>query len=453
MFDFSAPLFWYKLVFAAELMIAEILAVYTLKKKRNFALRASLCVAGIFMFAFLYPLLSYSAWYSTLMFFIFLVITVIGLVICFNESIINLIFCAIIAYTVQHISYETYSLVSLLADFESINVYMPQGAESVTEFTAVSISVYFIIYAVIYWFVWAFVEVRIRSRKELVLNNSYLLVWAAVTVVIDIIFSAIVTYADNGRGSETVTIIFTCSNIVACVLAIGLLFLMLDKNEAQKDLKIISSLWQKDKERYELMRENIEVFNVKCHDIKSQLSALRNINGFVDQNAISEMENTLNMYGVNLKTGNDALDVILAEKHMLCEKNKIKLYCMVDGAALGFISPVNLYSLFGNALQNAIEASLKIDDVRQRVIRLNVKTCANMVSVHVENRMPSEKLDTAGGLPKTTKEDKREHGWGMRSMQLIAEKFGGGISFKAEDGWFFLDIIFPIPTASAASAQ
>lgn len=76
-----------------------------------------------------------------------------------------------------------------------------------------------------------------------------------------------------------------------------------------------------------------------------------------------------------------------------------------------------------------------------------------MVSVHVENRMPSEKLDTAGGLPKTTKEDKREHGWGMRSMQLIAEKFGGGISFKAEDGWFFLDIIFPIPTASAASAQ
>lgn len=52
MFDFSAPLFWYKLIFMAELLISEALATYTLKKKSRFALRAPLSVLGCLAAAF-----------------------------------------------------------------------------------------------------------------------------------------------------------------------------------------------------------------------------------------------------------------------------------------------------------------------------------------------------------------------------------------------------------------
>lgn len=56
-------------------------------------------------------------------------------------------------------------------------------------------------------------------------------------------------------------------------------------------------------------------------------------------------------------TGNDALDAILSEKGLACEQGGIAFRCMADGAAVGFMAPTDIYSLFGNALDNAIEAS------------------------------------------------------------------------------------------------
>lgn len=97
---------------------------------------------------------------------------------------------------------------------------------------------------------------------------------------------------------------------------------MLEKDNVARELITIQMLWKKDKERYELSKENIELLNVRCHDLASQIGALRNINGFVDDNAIIELENALSFYGVNIHTGNDALDVILAEKHILCDKRE-----------------------------------------------------------------------------------------------------------------------------------
>ena len=112
----------------------------------------------------------------------------------------------------------------------------------------------------------------------------------------------------------------------------------------------------------------------------------------------------LTFTGMNIKTGNDALDVILAEKHILCEKKSIRLSCMINGEKLNFISSVKLYSLFGNALQNAIESTEQIEDERKRLIILNVKNKGNFVLVHLENSCPEgEALQVVNGLPQTTK--------------------------------------------------
>ena len=70
MFAFSSPLYWYKMVFMAELLVAEGLATYTLKKRPKFALRAVLCVLGCEALAFLCPVFdfSYNAVYTSFMF-------------------------------------------------------------------------------------------------------------------------------------------------------------------------------------------------------------------------------------------------------------------------------------------------------------------------------------------------------------------------------------------------
>lgn len=88
------------------------------------------------------------------------------------------------------------------------------------------------------------------------------------------------------------------------------------------------------------------------------------------------------------------------------------------------MQPSHIFSLFGNAMENAIEALCKIANEEQRIIFLNVKTQLGMVVIHVENYYQGE-LDFADGLPRTTKGDEYYHGFGVRSIQMVAEKIQG----------------------------
>ena len=107
-----------------ELIIAESLLVFRLKKRKRFALRLTLSLVGCFAFAFLYPIWIYSAIYISVMFFLLFIITLISLYICFDEKILILIFFAIVAYTSQHIAHELYNLVSIVAEFNTVNLYL-----------------------------------------------------------------------------------------------------------------------------------------------------------------------------------------------------------------------------------------------------------------------------------------------------------------------------------------
>lgn len=446
MLDFSSTLFWYKLLFATELLIAEALITYTLNKREHFFVRAGAATLAVYTAAFFFPIAGYNAAYLSFMFFSMFMVTAAALKFCYDESWINVLFCAIIAYTAQHIAYELYSLLTLALELDTINVYLPEQSVSMVQgILAVNMVLYGAVFALVYWFIWAFITVRIRRQRELVFSNFYLFFWVVITIIIDIVFSAIMTY-NMENSSRPVLMIFTFSNIISCVLSLGYQYLMLEKDNTARELKTIQMLWKKDKERYELSKENIELLNIRCHDLKSQISALRNIHGLVDDDAIIELENALSFYGVNIQTGNDALDVILAEKHILCDKKGIRLICMIDGSKLGFISPGKLYSLFGNALQNAIESAEQIEDQEKRLIMVNVKNQGDMIFIHIENSCPvNAALNMVNGIPQTTKRDKREHGFGLRSMKLLCQELGGDISISMEDDRFHLDIVLPVP--------
>ncbi len=444
-FDFDAALFWYKLMFMGELVLAEGLAAYTLKKKRYFAVRVTLCLIGLFAVAFLCPIFYFNAAYSSLMFLLFFGVTLIALKICFEESLVNLLFCAIIAYTTQHIAYIVYNFILSVTGIGTFNVY---GDETVQVFDVFTGLVYAGTYAIIYWFVWAFVEYRVRQQEDLKIGSIKLFVLSATIILIDIVLNAIVVYA-AGERSELVLLSFYLANIINCALALGLQFYLLSNKMLEKEVQTVQSLWLRDKKMYEMSKENIELINIKCHDLRKQIRALHTSEGAVDKAALQEVENAVNMYDSAVKTGNKVLDVVLTEKSLYCEKNNIKLICLADGAKLDFISAWDLYSLFENAIQNAIEAVIKIGDAEKRLIRLKVVGINQFLSIHLENFFPdSEKVEFSGGLPKTTKDDKRYHGFGMRSMQLLAEKHGGGLKAYITGNLFNLDIMIPIKQPS-----
>ena len=136
------------------------------------------------------------------------------------------------------------------------------------------------------------------------------------------------------------------------------------------------------------------------------------------------------------------MDAVLTEKSLLCETRGIELTCMADGKCLGFMDAVDLYTMVGNTLDNAVESAAQLADAEQRTISLMVFSRAGLVFFQVENYYQGE-LRFDGPLPRTSKPDLDRHGFGLKSIQGIAEKYGGLLTVQAEDHIFLLRVTLP----------
>ena len=115
-------------------------------------------------------------------------------------------------------------------------------------------------------------------------------------------------------------------------------------------------------EKHKISAENIAFINMKCHDLKYQIAAIKKISGGEQAENIQELEKAVSVYDLSLKTGNETLDNLLFERSILWDKYHINFTCIADGSQLDFIIPSDIYSLFGNALDNAIESVRLIDE-------------------------------------------------------------------------------------------
>ena len=141
-------------------------------------------------------------------------------------------------------------------------------------------------------------------------------------------------------------------------------------------------------------------------------------------------------------SGNETLDIIMTEKKMLCYQFGIEFNSMVDGSKLSFIDTYDIFSLFGNSLTNAIEAANKLSEGKPRYISLIVKGTEHFTSIHLENSYEGE-IHMEEGIPSTQKDDRLAHGFGIKSIHSIVEKYGGNVTISFDQDIFNLDIFFP----------
>ena len=111
------------------------------------------------------------------------------------------------------------------------------------------------------------------------------------------------------------------------------------------------------------------------------------------------------------------------------------------------LKPTDLSILIGNALDNAIESVEKISDPDKRLIHVSVNRQKGFLRIRVENCYEGD-IRFVAGLPSTRK-DARYHGYGMKSIRSAVEKYNGSMTVKAEDGWFELRLLFPVPQRTA----
>ena len=157
----------------------------------------------------------------------------------------------------------------------------------------------------------------------------------------------------------------------------------------------------------------MEKINIRYHDLKQQYSRATD-----EERARLEEE----MDNLNLRylTGNKALDITLTQKSALCGQAGIQLVCSADGSCLEDMKHYHIYSLLGNALDNAIECLTQVNDASKRVITLDISRCRDMAVIRVQNYTPAPPMLRDGAIV-TTKQDTEEHGYGIKSIKSIAE--------------------------------
>lgn len=357
-----------------------------------------------------------------------------GLLCCFEEKLSNVLFYFSSGFATWYISDRLFLVIASICRLNSSLV------PYFTERTPSHILLYITCFLEVYLFIYFTVGKKMHALgdSEIPMQNALLF------LLLDCMLTPIF-YFESGAISQYNIFFYNLLNIGEIIFYIFMLLLQVQMLAAAKDRVEISTmkkLWVEEQKQYQLVKENIDAINIKCHDLKHQIRNLRTT-GQVDPAYLDDLERSVSIYNSAVRTGNETLDIVLTDKRLHCASHNIQFTCIADGSGVAFMETMDIFSLFGNILDNAIECE-SLQPPEMRFIHLSVRTVNRMLTIHAENHF-EDSLQFKDGLPVTTKEDKDSHGYGIMSVRHIVEKYNGSFSISTQDKLFQIDIILPIP--------
>lgn len=334
----------------------------------------------------------------------------------------DLLFYSSAAYAVQNFSHNVSYIINDLCGIEF----------RVGLWFVVALAVFLLAFVAVYFFI----VKRIKIGEAAAVDNLSILVISVITICITYFFSMRFLPISS---SDNIARFYAAA---CCLFLLFMQFSIFDRGRAKKEKETIENLLYAQQKQYRTWKENVDIINVKCHDLKHRIYLARKTDDSEARSAsLKEVEKSILIYDNFAKTGNETLDIILTEKSLLCESKKIKFSYMIDGEKLSFLSNEDLCALFCNMLDNAIEGAEQIESEEKRIISLNASFSGNILTVHQDNTHAGT-VKMVDGVPKTTKSDERFHGFGIKSMKMIVEKYKGTMRFEVSENKFCLDILF-----------
>lgn len=233
-------------------------------------------------------------------------------------------------------------------------------------------------------------------------------------------------------GVAYVILPFTAISAGALLIAVVVL-------SRQEELERKSRLAQLREVYYEGIRqEQIQIRRVR-HDMNNHLTALQGLlEGNHTEKAIfylRELSRRSEEGGAATRiSGNETANIVISAKKRRMEQQGIRFEIQAALPEKLSVTDVDLCALIGNALDNAAEAAALAAD---RWVSLKIKYEKGMLMIQVENSFGSDPIPEGAGFC-TTKQDKNAHGFGLKSMQEITERYQGFLQTKAEEEKFEL---------------
>ena len=211
--------------------------------------------------------------------------------------------------------------------------------------------------------------------------------------------------------------------------------------EHRQETMIIKATLNSKVRQQEMMENNINFINMKCHDLRKELRRLKAKKGELTDEDFCLLEESLNFYDSSVKTGNVNIDALLQDKLIYCNSVGIEFTSLVDGDAFKEMATSDVYFLLTNIIDNAIEATEAIEEKEHRIISLTASRKHGLLLIEETNYYHGQLSFNGDGSIKTTKEEnKKYHGYGTKSIAYIVKKYDGKMDYETQDGIFKLKI-------------
>ena len=405
--------------FTVQILLAEFMFFVKQKKRSYFWVRVTIGTLLYLLIAWFHPTFGNV---FIRVFFIFLW-SIALMWFCLACEFKKTFFLSLVAYAIQNLSYNFGDLLTrlfgLVAAENALMYYLVSGLT----FLAIYIASYFLV-----------VKNYSKSRHfHLKSLSCYLL--AVITMVV--VFTKNLFSKYGIMDDKEIIALFTG---FSCLLVLAVQFMSVKQSNIEEENKMIEQLLIQEKGRQKKMKETMDIINMKCHDLRYFINERGKTNN-LDESFIKEVEENIDFYDKAPETGNASLNVVLSEK-LLCGANNIDISYIIDSAVVDDMESSDVYALFENALDNAIEAS-KLEEESKRMISLNMQKQNDMGKIVIYNHCSKEVKIGTDGMPKS-KKDNNFHGFGTKSIRYIVEKYGGSVIFDNKDNIFTISILLPL---------
>ena len=261
--------------------------------------------------------------------------------------------------------------------------------------------------------------------------------------IIEVLMQTITIAFHKGRADWFNLNIELAAIVVAMLFVILLVYIknyLYLREQEQRDKMQIARLQQQFAYYQEKMKDEERVRSI-YHDLKNHLLVMESRQNTEETRQMAEtLRSQIADYEDYVHTGNEFLDIILKDKAAKAREKQIDFSAMVDFHGIDFMEALDISTIFGNAIDNAIEASENLPEYK-RLITVKAERIRDMLLITIENNtLPGNHL-TDG----TTKKDRFVHGFGIPNIKKAVEKYGGQCSFQQEESVYRLKILIPCP--------
>ncbi len=284
-----------------------------------------------------------------------------------------------------------------------------------------------------------------RLKKEGTKTSIYLTILPVTTFFITVVLRVQSQYFESTVLSTALCVIAEVLMFIANIVVFSVHERDITNQQKIHDMEMVEQKQSINLEYLDILEKKDEETRIFIHDIRNNLINIGNLT--TEENVkqyIQDIYDKSNEVSIKAKTKNRVLDVIINKYALLCKDKNIRFTTVSPNENLSFISDYDLSAILDNILRNAIERAEK---ETEPYIELTLDCDNKFHKIILKNSCSSEPVSDKDTLI-TTKENKKFHGYGMRSVTKALKNYNGEFEWSFESNEFKIVILIPVKTSN-----